>query len=193
MAIINLLQHITYVHDHLACVQRHFLCPISALKMCTFSAVRHTFSADEWWVGEENRSSNYITSATSSRGCTEAFVRSLQTISGTSSRCATLETRTVLHHMGRWRCRAWKGVIVGCYAYLKRLEGVPLVPSKISLTKLFASLARSALLYFVCCTRKRKKKIKRIRYYYKIAFLHPRTLIAPDPFYYELVIKWQIP
>ena len=35
-------------------------------------------------------------------------------------------------------------------------------------------------------------RIKRIRYYYKIAFLHPRTLIAPDSFYYELVIKWEI-
>ena len=149
MAIINLLQHTTYVYDHVSFLQRHFLCPISALKMCTFSAVRHTFSADEWWVGEENRSSNYITSATSSRGCTEAFVRSLQTISGTSSRCATLETRTVLHHMDRWRCGAWKGVIVGCYAYLKRLEGVPLVPSKISLTNLFASLTRDRFAVFV--------------------------------------------
>ena len=36
MAIINLLQHTTYVNDHLSCLQRHFLCPISAHKMCTF-------------------------------------------------------------------------------------------------------------------------------------------------------------
>ena len=36
MCIINLLQHTTYVYDHLSCIQRHFLCPISAHKMCTF-------------------------------------------------------------------------------------------------------------------------------------------------------------
>ena len=46
MGIINLLQHTTYAYDHLSCIQRHFLCPISAHKMCTFSAVRHTFSAE---------------------------------------------------------------------------------------------------------------------------------------------------
>ena len=46
MGIINLLQHTTYAYDHLSCIQRHFLCPISAHKMCTFSAVRHTFSVD---------------------------------------------------------------------------------------------------------------------------------------------------
>ena len=33
MAIINLLQHTTYVNDHLSCLQRHFLCPISAHKI----------------------------------------------------------------------------------------------------------------------------------------------------------------
>ena len=33
MAIINLLQHTTYVYYDLSCPQRHFLCPISAHKM----------------------------------------------------------------------------------------------------------------------------------------------------------------
>ena len=36
MDVINLLQHTTYAYDHLSCIQRHFLCPISAHKMCTF-------------------------------------------------------------------------------------------------------------------------------------------------------------
>ena len=35
-SIISLLQHTTYAYDHLSCLQRHFLCQISAHKMCTF-------------------------------------------------------------------------------------------------------------------------------------------------------------
>ena len=33
MGVINLLQHTTYAYDHMSCLQRHFLCPISAHKM----------------------------------------------------------------------------------------------------------------------------------------------------------------
>ena len=36
MGVINLLQHTTYAYDHLSCLQRHFLWPISPHKMCTF-------------------------------------------------------------------------------------------------------------------------------------------------------------
>ena len=52
--------------------------------------------------------------------------------------------------MDRRRCSAWKGVIVvGCFAYLKGLETASLVSSTISLTKLFASLARSAFFFLL--------------------------------------------
>ena len=84
----------------------------------------------------------------SSRECTEAFVKSLQGISRTSSWCATLETGTVLHCLTLGWCRAWKSVIVGCFTYLKGLETASLVPGKISLTKLFPSLAKDRTFYF---------------------------------------------
>ena len=56
-------------------------------------------------------------------------------------------------------CSLSASVIVGCYAYLRRLGGVPLVPSKISLTKLFASLARDRTFYFYEYNSSRKYSI----------------------------------
>ena len=67
--------------------------------------------------------------------------------------------------MDRRRCRAWKSVIVGCFTYLKGLETASLVPSKISLTKAFASFARDRSMYFVVLVKENKNYLAGLNIY----------------------------
>ena len=123
MAIINLLQHTTYVYDHVSFLQRHFLCPISALKMCTFllfdtlSLLINGSLVKK--IGRQTTLPKLLRRGDARRPLSGRFA---QAISGTSSRCATLETRTVLHYMNG-PTAMWG--LERCYCRMLRISETP--------------------------------------------------------------------